>query len=335
MRGNFRRHDVDELVRVIARQQGIAMYAKSPLINFWHSLHHIASHTVITLIAVAVAFSLPKAATYILFTWWPRMQEDGRGLLYTEIAFAALLVLVMNLVKLAWDYRGRARISDVASLVFAQESGDWLTRWVKDNQMKRMPWKRDLTIKAVTGYGTFAADDSALKTILDDCYELRVMLLDPYGPSALAYAAAHADPQTTLIDMRREVAASIAALKRLQGPGKTIALKFYDEAPFWKLVFIGHHVWVRCCQGTRDTAKFPEYVFALQPDKPMRGFFPAFYTDFLNQWSDPRHPEYLFDSDELLYRNGTGGEARRVPYRRGEDDVIDAAPESAILFLPA
>ncbi len=191
------------------------MYAKSPLINFWHSLHHIASHAVITLIAVAVAFSLPKAATYILFTWWPRMQEDGRGLLYTEIAFAALLVLVMNLVKLAWEYRGRARISDVASLVFAQESGDWLTRWVKDNQMKRMPWKRDLTIKAVTGYGTFAADDSALKTILDDCYELRVMLPDPSGASAQASAGAHADPQATLADMRREVAASIAALDRL------------------------------------------------------------------------------------------------------------------------
>jgi len=40
------------------------------------------------------------------------------------------------------------------------------------------------------------------------------------------------------------------------------------RAPFWKLVFIGHHVWVRCCHGTRDADKFPEYVFALQPTSP-------------------------------------------------------------------
>jgi hypothetical protein len=310
------------------------MYAKSPLLNFWHSLHHIASHALITLIAVAIAFSLPKGASYILFNWWPRMQEDARGLLYTEIAFAALLVLVMNLVKLAWDYRGRARISDIASLVYAQESGDWLTHWVKDNKIKQLPWKRDLTIKAVTGYGTFAADDSVMRTIIDDCYELRVMLLDPYGPSAEAYAAAHTDPQATLAEIRREVAASIAALRRLQGPGKTIVLKLYEEPPFWKMVFIGEHVWVRCCHGTRDGDKFPEYVFALQPKKPMRGFFAAFYTDFLNQWNDPRHPEYVFDGEELLYRDSNGSEVRRVPYLRREGDATAVMPQSAIL-LPA
>jgi hypothetical protein len=66
----------------------------------------------------------------------------------------------------------------------------------------------------------------------------------------------------------------------------------------------------------------------------MRGFFPAFYTDFLNQWSDPRYPEYLFESDELVYRNSTGGEVRRVPYLRQEGNAADVMPQSTIL-LPA
>lgn len=304
------------------------MYSKSPLVDFWHSLRHVASHAAITLIAVAIAFSLPKAASYILFSWWPQMQEDTQKLLYAEVGFAGVLVLLLNLVKLTWDFRSQARMTTIASLIYARESDDWLARRVKGNQLKRLPWKRDLTIKAVTGYGTFAAADGALRDMIEDCYELRVMLLHPYSPGAEAYAAAHADPSATLAAIRREVAASITALRRLQGPGKNIQLKFYEEPPFWKLVFIGEHVWVRCCHGTRDTGKFPEYVFALQPEKPTRGFFPAFYTHFLAQWNDSRHPEYAFDNDELVYRDAKGSKARRVPYPNLETEPVE---EQAVL----
>ncbi len=310
------------------------MYSKSPLLNFWHSLHHVASHALITVIAVAIAFSLPKAASFILFDWWPKVLESSQKLLFTEVAFTALLVLVLNLIRLAWDYRGRARISAIASLVYARENGDWLARFVKDSQLKRVSWKRDLAVKAVTGYGTFAADDGVLRQIIEDCYEIRVMLLDPYSPSAEAYAAAHGDPQAALNDIRREIAASIATLRRLQGPGKTVTLKFYDDPPFWKLVFIGEHVWVRSCHGTRDTGKYPEYVFALQPKKPTRGFFPAFYADFVNQWNDLRHPEYSFDSDELIYRDAKGGEARRTPFRRAGNPGREH-PQGQIILAPA
>lgn len=290
------------------------MPSRSPLVDFLHSLRHLAVHAVITLVAVVIAFSLPKAASYILYNWWPRMQEDTQKLLYAEIGFAAALVLLLNLVKLTWDYRSRARMTEVAALVYARENDDWLSRWVRDHELRRLPWKRDLTIMAVTGYGTFAAADSALRAMIQDCYELRVMLLNPYGAGAEAYAAAHADPAAVLAELRREVAASIAALRRLQGPGKNISLRFYEAPPFWKLVFVGEHVWVRCCHCTRDNGKFPEYVFALQPDKPSRGFFPAFYTHFLNQWNDIGHPKYAFDSDELVYRDAKSGKARRVAY---------------------
>lgn len=290
------------------------MSSNSPLLDFWHSMRHLASHAAITLVAVAIAFSLPKAASYILYNWWPRMMQDTQLLLYVEIGFAASLVLLLNLIKLSWGYRSRARMTSIASLVYARESDDWLSRWVRDNHLKHHSWKRDLAIKAVTGYGTFAANDSSLGHIIRDCYELRVMLLNPFGRGAEDFAASHADPQATLAEMRREVAASIAALRDLHGPGKNISLKFYDESPFWKLVFIGDHVWMRCCHCTRDRAKFPEYVFALQPQKPNRGFFPAFYTHFLNLWNNPCHPEYAFDSDELVYRDAQGSKLRCMPF---------------------
>jgi len=311
------------------------MSVQSPLLDFWRSVRHIAAHAVITLIAVVIAFSLPKAASYILFNWWPRMQEDAQKLLYAEIGLAAVLVLLLNLVKLTWDYRNQARMAAVAALVYARESDDWLSRRFKDNQLRRLPWKRDLTIKAVTGYGTFAAEDSALKAIIQDCYELRVMLLNPYGPGAEVYAAAHSDPLAALAELRREVAASIEALRRLQGPGKNIGLKFYEDPPFWKLVFVGEHVWVRCCHSTRDGDKFPEYVFALQPERPNRGFFPAFYTHFLNEWNDARHPRFAFDTNDLIYRDAKGGKVRRVPYPAvAESGAADGTAGQAAL-VPA
>jgi len=73
-------------------------------------------------------------------------------------------------------------------------------------------------------------------------------------------------------------------------------------------------VWVQYCHEAHDQNAQPEYVFALRKDKPAQGLFSAFYVHFLNQWNDPRHPEFNFESKELVYRNEKGNEAGRIPY---------------------
>ena len=290
------------------------MLPKTSSVHFWSSLGHIASHAAITLLALAIAFSVPTVASYILFNWWPKVEGDAQALLYTELGFAAVLVLLFNLVKIAWDFRGQARMSNIASLIYARESDDWLARWGKEQQFRRQPWKRDVNIMTVTGYGTFAAPDSPLRDTLQEYYEIRVMLLNPVGSGATVYAAAHADPAAAMAILRREIRASIDSLRQLQAAGKNVTIRFYDAPPFWKLIFTGEYVWVRCCHDSRDIDKFPEYVFALQPAKPNRGFFPAFYTYFLNCWNNAIHPEYVFDTDELVYRDVQGVEMRRDPF---------------------
>ena len=289
------------------------MNAESALSKFWSGLRHVVLHVAISFIAIAVAFSLPKLAGYVLFNWWPRIRDDTRKLIYVEIGLAAILVLIVNFVKLTWNYRKRARMSEIASLVYARNNDDWLSRRVKDTRVKKLPWKRDLTILAVTGRKTFAAPDSALRSIIADCHELRVMLIHPYGTAAKAYAAAHTDSRATLEEIRREIASSIAVLRSLRGPGKNIALKFYDELPLWKLVFIGEHVWVRCSHEGRAAGEVPEYVFALHRERPSRGFFSTFYAHFLNRWRDHHYPEYSFDENQLVFRDELGAELRREP----------------------
>ena len=88
-------------------------------------------------------------------------------------------------------------------------------------------------------------------------------------------------------------------------------LKFYDEEPFWKLVVLGDYVWVQHCHSGFTVKQQPEYVFALHRREPRHGLFVPFYMAFLNQWNDTRHPEYDFDSNELVYRDASGKEMRR------------------------
>lgn len=290
------------------------MFRKMPADHLSDSLRHVFAHIVITLLAVGIAFALPDLARYILYSWWPMVRDDSQMLLLTEIGFAGLLVLLFNLARLTWHYRSRARMSAIASLVHVREASDWLSRLPGRDLIRAVPWKRDVAILSITGYGTFAADDAPLNHALRECYEIRVMLMNPYSAAAAGYVNAHADPAGALERFRRELESSIACLKRLRAEGKKVELKLHDDSPFWKLVFTGEHVWVRCCHDGRSFEQNPEYVFELQAGKPNRGFFPAFYTYFLNQWNDPQHPEYNLDTDELIIRGSDGREIHRAPY---------------------
>jgi hypothetical protein len=48
---------------------------------------------------------------------------------------------------------------------------------------------------------------------------------------------------------------------------------------------------------------------------------------FLNQWNDPRHPEYDFDTNELVYRDASGKETGR--------DVLSVPGDGTAMPLPA
>jgi hypothetical protein len=94
--------------------------------------------------------------------------------------------------------------------------------------------------------------------------------------------------------------------------GKLVKLKFYDEEPFWKLIAIGDYIWVQHCHSGFAVKQQPEFVFALQHREPRHGLFVPFYMVFLDQWNDARHPEYDFDTNELVYRDASGKETGRA-----------------------
>lgn len=287
-------------------------------------IHHAFSHVVITLLAVGIAFSLPSAASYILFYWWPMVQGDSQLLLITEISFAVVLVLLFNILKVAWNGRRGMHMNKIASLVYAREQRGWMSR-LKDRDMrKKIANVRDVYIMSITGYDTFVSGNSDLQKTLDMAYEIRVLLANPYGKGVASRALSTDDPEAMFQAYCKEVETSINYLRKLAETGKKIKLKFYEEPPFWKLVVTGEYVWVQYCHIGHEVKSQPEYVFGLQHDNPQRGFFEPFYKHFLDQWKEQGHPEFNFETSELIYRNEDGNEIQRTAFPpRMEHVVVD------------
>jgi len=97
--------------------------------GFLVGIRQILIHGAITLLAIVIAFSLPPAARYILYVWWPRVETDTSLLLVTEIGLASALVLLFNLGKVAWDNRNKVAMARLTALVYARNArNDWLSR---------------------------------------------------------------------------------------------------------------------------------------------------------------------------------------------------------------
>jgi len=277
-----------------------------------HSLQQILSHGVITMLAVAIAFSLPQAAKYILYEWWPLVERDANLLLATEIGMASVMVLLFNFAKIVWGNRRRVAMAKLTALAYARnERHDWLSRRRERALVKRLSAARDAYILTLTGHDTFVDEASPLRAALKTAYEIRVMLVNPVG-TGLRRRIDSLPPEVTLLSFHKEIEASIAYLAELRKAGKKITLKFYEHEPFWKVIVFGDHVWVQHCHHGYEVKHQPEYVFALQHRNPREGLYVPFYMHFLDLWNQPCHPEYDFDTNELVYRDEAGNETRRA-----------------------
>lgn len=277
------------------------------------SLHGILVHAVITLVAVAIAFSLPDAARFILFRWWPLVEGDSSLLLGSEIVLASALVLLMNLAKIAWGNRHFVQMARTTQLVYTRNvRRGWCEQWRERRLLKRLPAVRDAFVLTLTGYDTFVDEQSLLRAPLEGAYELRVMLINPAG-EALRRRADSLPNGITVLSLQTEIEATIAFLSKLRKRGSKVVLKFYDQMPVWKVAVLGNHAWVQYCHSGFAVRELPEYVFAMCERNPKQGLFVPFYVHALDRWDESHHPEYDFERNELLYRDAAGNETARTP----------------------
>lgn len=298
-----------------------------------HIVRQVLLHAMVTVLAVAIAFSLPVIAEYVLFQWWPRVAEDANLLLATEVVLAATMVLLFNALHLAWQDRLKVQAADMASLVYARHRKNWITRWRERKLASQFNATRDAFILTLTGYDTFTGKSSLLRDQMGSAYEIRVLLMNPYALSAEKHVNALPDG-VTLRAFADEVEASLAYLHKLIQQGKKVTVKFYEHKPFWKVAVLGDHVWVQYCHSGVEVKHEAEFVFALNRANPRLGLFVPFYMYFLDRWEDSRHPEYDFATGELVYRDALGSETRRMAFGGDPDDVPMRLP-GASAALPA
>jgi hypothetical protein len=181
----------------------------------------------------------------------------------------------------------------LVSLVHVRQEDDRRSRWADRKLLDRITRTPDVSVMSVTGYDTFVSGRRKLNRVIDHSHELRAMLMNPYGAGAMRRVQSLGDPVPLLETYCKETAATIERLVSLASAGKKVTLKFYDDPPFWNLIVTGEYVWVQYCHDGHELKSQPEYVFAVDRDKPTLGLFSAFYVHVLNQWGNPQHPEYV------------------------------------------
>jgi hypothetical protein len=294
------------------------MFKKKNLNDFIKMPAHILYHVVIIAISAGIALSLPYVVSYFaqeVLVYWALIGNQKVFLIGVEIALAVMLILVFNYIGRVWRDGRIARMSRDAGLVFVASSKAILARRKSKKLKENQGIARDIMLIGSTGYRTFTDPKSELHTVIKNCRQARIMLLNPCSEGANVRAKSILNQDITLEKIREQILSSIKYLKELKAVQKNIRLKLYNGVPFLKLAISGDYMWVKHYHAGFDVQVMPEYVYK-HNQKP-GSLYVTFYQYFQNQWSDPELPEYDLDTDELVYRSGVGHEERRVIFGNG------------------
>ena len=274
-------------------------------------LHHLASmssHLVVIVVSAGIAFSLPWAARHFL-TFWSRVEHEQVLLMSVELAVAALLILLVNVLRRSVKDRRLAKTATDAGLVSCFHSQGKGIRHQVAASKSQQGLGRPLRVIGFTGFSTFADPKSDLYPVVQSCLEAKILLANPLDDRLRRSIECLPDSVVTWEQVQREVMTSIALLKRLKAAGKRVRLKLYSDPPLVRLAILGEHVWLQSYHTDFEVGTRPVYVF--QHDRQEHGLYALWYQYFLKRWANQTLPEYDLDRDELVYREDSDGEVRR------------------------
>ncbi len=276
---------------------------------------HIAYHIIVVLLSAAIALSMPLMASALaknLLTYWVIIENEKIFLVSLEIGTAAALIILFSYLRRGWEARKLARLATSAGLVLATPFKGRRAR----QQLKRLKSSQglaqDVMILGSTGLRTFAEPEGELHQAVRDCQEAKIMLLDPCGEGAIVRAKSIPEREITPEVIQEQIVRSIDFLKELKAAQKNIRLKLYPDAPLLKLAILGDYAFLRHYQPGRNIRDMLEYTF--KNDCANGGLYLPLYRYFQSRWHDPDIPEYDLDTDELVYWDKAGREARREKF---------------------
>jgi len=271
------------------------------------SLYHI----VVVALSAGIALLLPAGARQFL-SFWSRVEHDKFSLIAVEMAVAVLLIAGLSYIHRSMRDRALAAAATGAGLVsFSPGRAPSAARRIKELK-EEQGTGRTIMVIGSSGYSTLVDQVGDLSSVLDKCLGAKILLVNPFSQEATTRIEAIGHPQYTLATFREEVRQSIEFLKRLKAMGKAIKLKLYSDPPLVKMVILGDYLWLQHYHADLDVQTMPEYV--LRHNRKDHGFYTLYAHYFEQRWESAEIPEYDLETDELVYRNKTGGEVLRVPF---------------------
>lgn len=291
-----------------------AEYARKPTGGTWtRRIVQFLPHLLLAVLAVGIAWALPHVLKYFAAATKPASWLSQEIILILQGSLAATLIFGAS--GLLWVWRRRVQLLGGARIGVVDSRSRVMGAQHAAHLLDAIPRAREAFVVAPTGHDVFSQPDAPLFALLPRAQEIAVLLANPYSTTAEVRSATFPS-EVTLESLQRQVRESIRCLNSLRGAGKQVRLKLMDEAPFWKVGIFGERAWVQFCHSSYDVAQQPGYVFALNPQRPREGMYVPFYAYFLDQWNDARHPEYDFETGELVYRDESGLQVKRVELDR-------------------
>lgn len=268
-----------------------------------------------------VALSLPAIVTFVaknLLIYWSFIGNEKVFLVSVEICLAILMTLFMLYIGGNMRERKFSRMARSAGFVRETPPRNFFVRRRKRQWKEKMGLGQEVLLIGSTGFRTFVEPQGEFHSVLQNCREAKIMLLDPYGEGAKIRARSIPIPCVNPENLREQILKSIDFLKRLKSFQKNIRLKLYPDPPLFKLAILGDYLWIQHYQSALDVQKMPEFVF--QRGHSFASLYIPFYQYFVTRWNHPDFSEYDLETDERIYLDSAGKEVGREKFNRmGEE----------------
>lgn len=156
-------------------------------------------------LSAGIALSLPLTVSFLakqFLVYWSLIENERIFLISVETAVAVVLILIFHSIGRSWQDRKLARMARGAGMVYFTPSRGVLARRRIRKLKERQGLARDVMIIGSTGFRTFVDPKGDLHTVIQQCREARIMLLNPDSEGAAARAKSILDPEITPESLR-------------------------------------------------------------------------------------------------------------------------------------
>ena len=265
----------------------------------------------LTGILVITAWLLGFIAKKFL-VYWSLIGNDKIFLISVEMILTILLILLSTHIRKSWKDRKLSNMARAAGMVLVTPAKGFFVKRRIRKLKERHGLARDVMVISSTGFRTFVDPKGELHQVIQNCREAKIMLLNPSSSGAIVRAKGIPDPDVTPESFGEQIRKSIDFLKLLKDAQRNVRLKLYPDPPFLKMTILGDFIWLQHYQPGLDGQRMPRYVFKHDPN--IGSLYFPFYQYFLGRWNNPEIPEYDLETDELIYRDGTGNEVKREKF---------------------